>query len=58
MTENSTRSDDPSGPAYDAWLRDKVAKARLDPRPSIPHEEVMAKLAMKIQAIADTNAKK
>ena len=30
--------------AYDAWLRDKVAKSLADPRPSIPHDQVMAEI--------------
>ena len=28
--------------SYLRWLEAKVAKARADPRPSIPHDEVMA----------------
>lgn len=24
---------------YDAWVREKVARARADPRPRIPHEQ-------------------
>lgn len=30
--------------AYDAWLREKVAASLADPRPSIPHDEVMAEM--------------
>jgi DNA-damage-inducible protein J len=29
---------------YDAWVRAKVQEALDDPRPSIPHEEAMARL--------------
>lgn len=30
--------------AYDAWFRTKVQASLDDPRPGIPHEEVMAKM--------------
>ncbi len=30
--------------AYDAWFRAKVEAALTDPRPGIPHEQVMAKM--------------
>ena len=30
--------------SYLRWLEAKVAKARADPRPSIPHDIVMAEL--------------
>ena len=30
--------------AYDEWLRDKVTASLDDPRPSIPHDEVMAEM--------------
>ena len=29
---------------YTAWLQAKVAKALADPRPPIPHDEVMAEM--------------
>jgi hypothetical protein len=35
--------------AYDKWLREKVAASLADPRPGIPHDEVMAG----VQAIID-----
>lgn len=38
---------------YDAWFRAKVQRALQDPRPSIPHEEAMARVKATIQAIAD-----
>lgn len=28
--------------AYDKWFRERVARSLADPRPSIPHEEVVA----------------
>jgi hypothetical protein len=35
--------------AYEAWLKQKVAASLADPRPPVPHDEVMAG----IQAIID-----
>ena len=35
--------------AYDVWFRAKVREALDDPRPGIPHEQVMAEM----QAIID-----
>ena len=39
--------------AYDAWFRAKVREALDDPRPGIPHEQVMAEM----QAIIEGKAK-
>ena len=36
--------------AYDVWFRAKVAKALADPRPLIPHDEVMAEMKAIIEA--------
>lgn len=30
--------------AYDAWFRAQVGASLADPRPSIPHDQVMAEL--------------
>lgn len=30
--------------AYDRWFRDQVQEAIDDPRPSIPHDQVMAEM--------------
>ena len=30
--------------SYDAWLRAKAKSSLADPRPHIPHDEVMAKM--------------
>lgn len=30
--------------SYTAWLRAKVAASLADPRPAIPHDEVMAEM--------------
>jgi len=39
--------------AHDDWIRAKVAKSLADSRPSIPHEQVMAK----VQALIDAKRK-
>jgi hypothetical protein len=36
--------------AYNAWLKAKVEAALADPRPSIPHDQVMAELRAIIAA--------
>jgi hypothetical protein len=36
--------------AYDAWLRAQVEASSADPRPSIPHDQVMAELRARIEA--------
>ncbi|WP_299310850.1 stability determinant [uncultured Halomonas sp.] len=36
--------------AYDEWLRDKVAASLGDPRPTLPHDEVMAEMDAIIDA--------
>lgn len=40
--------------AYDKWLRAKVEASLADPRPPIPHDEVMAE----IQKIIDDRKKR
>lgn len=35
---------------YDAWLRAKVQASVDDPRPNVPHDEVMAKLKARLAA--------
>lgn len=35
--------------AYDEWLRSKVQAALDDPRPSIPHDQVMAEMRALIE---------
>lgn len=36
--------------AYDAWLRAEVEASLADPRPGIPHDQVMAELRAIIEA--------
>ena len=45
MTEDEQAS-------YDDWLKQKVEAARNDPRPSVPHEEVLADLNTLLEALA------
>ena len=41
--------------SYNEWLRAKVAASLADPRPAIPHYEVMAKMEKIINQIAMEN---
>ncbi|AUM07603.1 type II toxin-antitoxin system RelB family antitoxin [Escherichia coli] len=41
--------------SYNEWLRAKVAASLADPRPAIPHDEVMAEIENLIAQIAATN---
>ena len=43
--------------SYDRWFRQKVQAALDDPRPSIPHEEVMAEIDEIIRKAAARAAK-
>jgi len=36
--------------AYDRWFRAKVRASLADPRPSVPHDEAMARLRATIEA--------
>ena len=42
--------------SYDRWLRAKVQRSLDDPRPSIPHDQVMAKVQAIIDAKRQENA--
>lgn len=52
ISEGSIASDpvEAEDRAYTAWLRAKVARAVADPRPSVPHEEAMARITARIAA--------
>jgi hypothetical protein len=39
---------------YERWFRAKVAASLDDPRPSIPHDEAMARLDATLIAVAGT----
>lgn len=41
--------------SYNEWLRAKVAASLADPRPAIPHDEVMAEMENLITQIAATS---
>ncbi|HIE1976194.1 TPA: antitoxin [Escherichia coli] len=41
--------------SYNEWLRAKVAASLADPRPAIPHDEVMAEMENLIAQLAATN---
>ncbi|EJK2943270.1 antitoxin [Escherichia coli] len=41
--------------SYNEWLRTKVTASLADPRPAIPHDEVMAEMENLIAQIASTN---
>lgn len=36
--------------SYDRWFREQVRSSLADPRPSIPHDEAMAKIEAILQA--------
>ncbi|EAV8896101.1 antitoxin [Salmonella enterica] len=40
---------------YNEWLQAKVAASLADPRPAIPHDEVMAEMEQLIAQITATN---
>ena len=42
--------------AYDAWLRAEIEASLADPRPSIPHDQVMAELRAIIAAKKSSQA--
>ncbi|HBC5825896.1 TPA: antitoxin [Escherichia coli] len=41
--------------SYNEWLRAKAAASLVDPRPAIPHDEVMAEMENLITQIAATS---
>ena len=41
--------------SYNEWLRAKVAASLADPRPAIPHDEVMAEMENLITQTAATS---
>jgi hypothetical protein len=42
--------------AYDKWFRAKVQASLDDPRPSIPHDQAMARLRETIKRAAEKSA--
>lgn len=43
--------------SFDNWLKRKVEAAINDPRPSIPHEEVVAYMRKRLEELAATKSK-
>lgn len=43
--------------SYDNWLKRKVEAAINDPRPSIPHEEVVAYMQKRLKELAARKSK-
>ncbi|NUT78953.1 antitoxin [Pseudomonas sp. C1C7] len=39
--------------SYDRWFRAKVQASLDDPRPSIPHDQVMAEMRVLLEALRD-----
>jgi hypothetical protein len=37
--------------AYDQWFREKVRRSMADTRPRIPHDEAMARIRVKLEAM-------
>jgi hypothetical protein len=37
--------------AYDAWFRARVEASLADPRPTVPHDEAMARIREKLEEI-------
>lgn len=44
--------------AYNAWLSDELQQAIDDPRPSIPHDDVMARMDVRIERHKEPGAKR
>lgn len=44
--------------SYTTWLRAKVAASLADPRPAIPHDEVMANMDARIKQVESEHAKR
>lgn len=42
--------------SYDRWFRSKVNAALEDPRPSVPHDQAMARVAAAIEAAKKKNS--
>ena len=39
--------------AYDKWFREKVRRSMADTRPRIPHDEAMARIRVKLEAMIE-----
>ena len=43
---------------YTAWLREQVATSLADPRPSIPHDEVERRMALRLAKLREQHKSK
>ena len=43
---------------YTAWLREQVAASLADPRPSIPHDEVERRMALRLAKLREQHKSK
>ena len=43
---------------YTAWLREQVAVSLADPRPSIPHDEVERRMALRLAKLREQHKSK
>ncbi len=44
----------PEAAGYDQWLAAEIREAIDDPRPGVPHAEVMARMQMQMQMLASS----
>ncbi|AAZ37953.1 MULTISPECIES: type II toxin-antitoxin system RelB family antitoxin [Pseudomonas] len=49
---------DEQAASYDRWFRAKVAASLADPRPAIPHDEVMAEIEALIDQVETQREKR
>lgn len=49
---------DEQAASYDRWFRAKVAASLADPRPAIPHDEVMAEMDALIDQLETEHRKR
>jgi len=49
---------DEEASSYDRWFRARVTASLADPRPPVPHDEVMAEMEMLIEQIAAQREKR
>ncbi|RML37537.1 stability determinant [Pseudomonas savastanoi] len=49
---------DEQAASYDRWFRAKVASSLADPRPAIPHDEVMAEIEALIDQVETQREKR
>ena len=50
LMRDNVESREAPEPGYDEWFRAEVQKSLDDPRPSIPHDQVVAEVRAKLEA--------